>query len=205
MSSLLRLFVIGDSISVQYGPYLRDILRGMLEYDRKGGPDASLVDQFHTDSSNGGDSSLVLAYLRQRQAADPIRADYLLVNAGLHDIKRVPPEHPYQVPIEQYRQNLLGIVDAVQQTGARMIWIRTTPVDDHQHNTRSAQFHRFSADVDAYNAAADAIMGDAGVPVIDLNGFTRSLGPDLYCDHVHFHDPIRKLQAAYIAGWLANL
>jgi len=42
------------------------------------------------------------------------------------------------------------------------------------------------------------------VPVIDLNTFTLNLGADLYCDHVHYHEPIREKQAAFIAGWLAD-
>lgn len=205
-SPLPRLFVVGDSISVQYGPYLRDMLQGKFEYDRKGGAAALLVDPFQpNDSANGGDSSMVLTYLKERHATDPIRADYMLINCGLHDIKRVPPHLPYQVPIEDYRSNLRAIVSEVRRAGAKMIWARTTPVDDERHNTRSKQFHRFASDADAYNAAADAIMGEESVPMIDLHGFTRSLGSDLYCDHVHFHDPIRQLQAAYIAGWFAHL
>jgi len=43
-----------------------------------------------------------------------------------------------------------------------------------------------------------------GSPVIDLYTFTSNLGNDLYCDHVHFHDYIRRQQAAFIAGWLAG-
>ena len=40
------------------------------------------------------------------------------------------------------------------------------------------------------------------VPAVDLYGFTRTLGPDLYADHVHFHAHIQERQAAFIAGWL---
>jgi len=45
-------------------------------------------------------------------------------------------------------------------------------------------------------------------PSIDLYRFTLSLAEDvqalesLYEDHVHFTQPVRRLQAAYIAGWL---
>ena len=63
-------------------------------------------------------------------------------------------------------------------------------------------FHRFVADCLAYNDAADRVMAEAGVPSIDLFTFTRNLGPDLYCDHVHFVEPIREKQAAFIAGWV---
>lgn len=46
-------------------------------------------------------------------------------------------------------------------------------------------------------------MKQSNVPIIDLYTFTANLGTDLYCDHVHFHDPIRQKQASFIAGWLA--
>ena len=52
--------------------------------------------------------------------------------------------------------------------------------------------------------AADAIMETANVPSIDLYTFTRDLGPDLYCDHVHFSDRVRQLQGSFIAGWLVG-
>jgi hypothetical protein len=65
-------------------------------------------------------------------------------------------------------------------------------------------FFRFAADGVAYNEAADAIMARAGIPAIDLYNFTLSLGPELYCDHVHFHEAIREKQGIYIAGWLSG-
>ena len=66
------------------------------------------------------------------------------------------------------------------------------------------QIHRFAADAVAYNAAADAIMKAAGVPLIDLYSFTLKFGKEAYCDHVHFNDDVRRLQAAFIAGWLSR-
>lgn len=200
-----RLFVVGDSISMHYGPYLAQMVSGRFEYDRKGGKEAALKDQFGaTDQANGGDSSAVLAYLRMRRAHRPIEADVILINCGLHDIRRGLPELAHQVPIDQYRANLRAIIDEVRSMGAKMVWVRSTPVDDQQHNTRSQAFHRYAGDLDAYNAAADAIMAEAGVPSIDLYAFTKSLGTDVFCDHVHFRDPVRQLQAAYIAGWLSG-
>jgi len=59
---------------------------------------------------------------------------------------------------------------------------------------------RRAGDVDAYNAAADRIMAENHVPVVDLYGFTRNLGPGVYCGHVHFTEPVRQMQAGYVAG-----
>ncbi len=202
MCMLPRLFVLGDSISIQYGPHLRKMLHGKFEYDRKGGADATLGDPFHATGPNGGDSSNVLEYLLKRQSQSPIQADYIAFNCGLHDIKCDLATGAHQIPIDQYRQNLTLSLDHIMATAAEPIWIRTTPVDDQIHNSRNKLFHRFEADVERYNAVADEVMSASGVGCIDLHGFTRSLEDDLFCDHVHFADPIRKLQAAYIAGWL---
>src|SRR3954466_8909069 len=79
-----RLFVLGDSISMHYGPYLEQVLRGKWDYERKRGR-AENLDQ--GTGANGGDSNAVLAYLNERLAAGGIAADWLLLNCGLHDVK----------------------------------------------------------------------------------------------------------------------
>jgi lysophospholipase L1-like esterase len=191
------IYVIGDSISIHYGPYLEKYLRGKFAYSRKEGAEEALLNLDRPQGANGGDSSMVLAFL---QAKGDLPADWVLVNCGLHDIKTTPATGAKQVPLEQYRRNLRAIVARV---GAKMIWIRTTPCDERIHNARPGiEFYRYAADVLAYNEAADEIMATAGVPVIDLYTFTVNLGPDLYCDHVHFPEPVREKQAAFIAGWL---
>jgi hypothetical protein len=120
-------------------------------------------------------------------------------------MKTDPHSGAKQVPLAQYRENLTSIVSLVATMGTRLIWVRTTPVDDEQHNSRSKEFYRYALDVTAYNAVADEIMAAAGVPMIDLFAFTRSLGDGVFCDHVHYIEPVRKLQAAFIAGQLYAL
>ena len=69
------------------------------------------------------------------------------------------------------------------------------------------KFHRFEADIEACNEAAETIPEQHLVPIIDLPGFMNNLGPmdRLLKDHVHFRDDIVKLQATFIAGYLMNL
>ncbi len=152
--------------------------------------------------ANAGDSSMVRAFLKAKSSAGGINADLLLLNCGLHDIKTSPATGQRQVPINQYSENLEAIIQLVRELGTKLIWIRTTPCDEKTHNQRCKQFHRFAADCDAYNHAADRIMQKFHIPMIDLYSFTKNLGQDLYCDHVHFHEHIREKQAAFIAGWL---
>jgi len=199
----MKIYIIGDSISIHYGPYLEQFLRGTIEYSRKEGEEEALLDLDHPQGANGGDSSMVLSFLKASVQDGRIGADLMLINCGLHDIKTDPVSGAKQVPLEQYEKNLRGIIEVVTGTGIHMVWIRTTPCDEAVHNPPGGNgVLRFKADCAAYNAAADRIMKDAGVPCIDLHGFTANLGPDLYCDHVHFVEPVREKQAAFIAGWL---
>lgn len=197
-----KIFVVGDSISIQYGPYLEQYLDGVMGYARKEGEAEALLNLDNPQGANGGDSSMVLDYLRQMNQTVGIDADLLLVNCGLHDIKTDPETGIKQIALEQYQANIREIVSLVETMPPQLVWIRTTPCDEAIHNEAQTSFHRFAADGLAYNAAADQIIAEAGIPSIDLNTFTRNLGSDLYCDHVHFHESIRAQQGAFIAGWL---
>jgi hypothetical protein len=193
--TLPALHVVGDSISIHYGPYLQTMLTGIMTYSRKTAPDGSLDDR-----ANGGDSSMVLDYLRSLQ---PDRLfDSLLINCGLHDIKRAVTTPVLQVPLDRYEANLHQILVETRRLAAITIWVRTTPVIDERHNRLNTTFQRFGADVEAYNAAADRIMEERGITTIDLFTFTRNLGPDVYSDHVHYTTEVRMQQAAFIAGHL---
>lgn len=199
-----KLYVIGDSISIQYGPYLQHALQGVMAYARKEGEAEALLNLDNPQGANGGDSSMVLAFLRGLQRQGGLDADLLLVNCGLHDIKTNPQTGQKQVPIDRYAENLRAIVDLVTTMPPTLVWVRTTPCDERIHNQPHMAFHRFAADGDAYNQVADEMMRAAGVPILDLHTFTRNLGPDLYCDHVHFQEPVRAQQAAFLAGWLTH-
>ncbi|MCL5271325.1 MAG: SGNH/GDSL hydrolase family protein [bacterium] len=201
---LPRLMIIGDSISVQYGPYLA---RDVAAFFDLGRPDDEAASQALADldiprGSNIGDSAVVLEAIEKGAREGGLGVDVLLLNCGLHDIKTDPATGAKQVPLEQYEDNLRRVVELVGAMRTRLIWVRTTPAVETAHNKPEMTFHRYAADVRAYNAAADRIMTEAGVPEIDLYRFTVSQGPDIYCDHVHFKEEIRARQAAYIAGWL---
>lgn len=192
-------FVIGDSISIHYGPYLRTMLAG--RYDRKQGERQALIDLDKPAGGNGGDSSRVLNYLSQEREKG-VAYDILLINCGLHDIKTNPGTEAKQIPIEDYRENLRRIAALARQMANDVVWIRTTDAVEEIHNTPNVPFRRFHADVVRYNEAADHIFGDAGIPILDLYGFSRTFGNAAFCDHVHNTEEVRRQQAAFIAGFL---
>ncbi|WP_159884807.1 SGNH/GDSL hydrolase family protein [Paenibacillus puerhi] len=197
-----KLFVFGDSISIKYGPYLKGMVENSFHYDRKRGEEQALADLDNPVGANGGDSNMVLEYLKGERDRG-VRYDLLLLNCGLHDIKTQLVTGMKQVPVNQYRDNLEKIVLIARETAQTLIWVRTTDALEEIHNTRATTtFHRFHEDVVAYNAVADEIMNNQGVSMVDLYSFTRIFGASAYCDHVHFKEEIRCLQAAYIAGFL---
>ncbi|OGS21999.1 MAG: hypothetical protein A3J83_00270 [Elusimicrobia bacterium RIFOXYA2_FULL_40_6] len=184
------LFVIGDSISMHYGPYLKKMIKDKFVYSRVRG--------------NGEDSRNVLKIVaRDRNRLSKL--DVLLLNCGLHDIKINHGKTGNQVPVVTYAENLKKIISLLKKMKLATIWLRITHIDDKQHKKFSKYFDRCHKDVVKYNLVADKIMKQNKIQSIDLYSFTKKLGNDLFCDHVHFKDQIRKLQAAYIAGRIKNV
>lgn len=195
-----NVFVIGDSISIQYGPFLNDMLAGRFGYDRKSGEQEALLNLDMPLGANGGDSSRVLEYLAFEQNRG-VRYDILLINCGLHDLRTSPVDGSKQVPLDSYRSNLQQIAKLALDMANEVIWLRTTDAVAEIHNV-NMEFHRFEEDVIQYNQVADQIFESFGVSRIDLYEFTRRFGHDAFCDHVHFTEEVRRLQAAYITGYL---
>ncbi len=194
---LPSVFVIGDSISIQYGPSLEKALAGFFHYDRKRG---SLEDLDNPDGANGGDSSMVLEYLESRQKADPIRADILVINCGLHDIKMPPDRDETQISQADYARNLRKILRIADEMKFYVVWVRTTPVIDAIHNSRCKAFRRTAADVAVFNSIADELMRER--TVIDLHTFSADFGEAGFIDHVHFNEECRRAQGLFLAGAL---
>ena len=198
----MKIYLVGDSISIQYGPYLKKYLIENIQYSRKEGEEEALLDLDNPIGANGGDSSMVLTFLEAKLQTNTIEFDYLLLNCGLHDIKTDPFTNKKQVPLELYIQNLEAIINLLSKKNIKLIWIKTTPCVDKIHNFEDSTFFRFANDCMAYNNEADKIMNRSKIPMIDLYSFTKKLGENVYCDHVHFHDHVREKQASFIAGWL---
>lgn len=201
---LPKLFLIGDSISIQYGPYLQEYLNGIAELERKEDDGSAEKNLDVPTGTNGGDSRMVLAYLRKKVTDRAFKPDYVLLNCGLHDIKRDVSNTGTQVDSGAYRQNLLAIHNLLSTHGIQLIWMRTTMVIDSVHNQRSNAFKRYAADLDAFNRIADEVCAAKKIPVIDLYSLSVALGREEVIDHVHYTVPARIAQAGYIAGFLQN-
>ena len=63
----MNLYVIGDSISIHYGPYLKKQLHGVVGYARKEGEEEARLNLDNPSGANGGDSSMVFHFYKARQ------------------------------------------------------------------------------------------------------------------------------------------
>jgi hypothetical protein len=200
-----EVFLIGDSISVQYFPFLKTYMADFAVLERKTDNGQAEKNLDVPAGANGGDSRMVLEYLRTKLKNPAFKLDYLLLNCGLHDIKRDPNTDAFQVTEDNYRRNLTEIVLMLRKQKIKPVWIRTTWVVDSIHHAKLSTFKRYEADVLKYNAIADEVFRKNKIPSIDLYSFTKQLGTETFIDHVHYDEPTRTLQAAYIAGFVQKI
>lgn len=204
-AELPRVLLLGDSISIGYAPELAQQLKGKATLCRLGNLNSAMVDLENPAGANGGNSTRVLELLRTAREQGGVKADWVLLNCGLHDIKTNPRSGARQVSLEQYENNLKACLDEAKRMNLRVAWVSTTPVVDDVHNARITSFVRHAADVDAYNAVARRVMESAGMMILDLGAFSKSLIPTGYKDHVHFSPEAASKQAAFLAAELTPL
>lgn len=200
-----RIFLIGDSISIHYEPFLKEYLKGVATLESRKDISDAEANLDIPRGRNGGDSNMVLKFLEAALKNPLFQPDYLLLNCGLHDIKRSTDHFKYQVDSTAYRHNLGEICGLLKEHDIKMIWIRSTPVIDSVHNERSKSFKRFLSDIEDYNRIADEVCKKNGIPVIDLFSFSKSLGRNEVIDHVHYSVSAREKQARYISEKIKQL
>lgn len=198
-----KIVVIGDSISLGYGNFLKEMISDSYEYATKNtNTDAGNLD-FPT-GPNAGDSRMVLNYLRSLQKDGSFKADLILLNCGLHDIKTDRTTQKIMIDSQQFKSNLDTIFSLLKKMKLHVVWVNTTPVNDSIHNSKNVGFYRYNANVLEYNKIADRLCRNYKIPVIDLYGFSSKFPLSAYADHVHYKPEYAKLQAAYITGFISN-
>lgn len=204
-AELPRIMLLGDSVSLGYGSALAQQMQGKAVVFRLGDLGKAMTNLDKPTGANGGNSERVLQILNSAQQKGEAKADWLLLNCGLHDIKTNPRSGARQIPLAQYEKNLKACVDTANRMNIRVIWVTITPIVDELHNTQMARFHRYAADVDAYNEAAKRVMNEAGAPILDLYTFSKTLIPGGFKDHVHFTPDAAAKQAEFLARELTPL
>jgi lysophospholipase L1-like esterase len=177
--------LIGDSISMSYTVDVRSRLAGAANVFRA--PDNC--------RSTRQISANIETYLGE------VTWNVIHFNAGIHDLTWMDADGEVteigvgdrQVPLEAYRRNLEQIVERLSQTGAKLIWATTTPV---QQGTPL----RDPDDAIAYNAAAAEIMTRHKIAIDDLFALAEPRLTELQRpQNVHFTESGAEVLAVAVA------
>jgi len=162
-TALPRVLIIGDSISIGYTPYVKEMLAGEADVDRP------------AENCQGTKNGIG----KIDQWLGDTKWDVIHFNFGLHDLKHVDAatgknsdkeEDPHQSDVETYARNLKEITKKLKATGAKLIFATTTPYPDKVTNPL-----RRLEDVHVYNRAALKVMKKYKVKIDDLYSFALTI------------------------------
>ena len=170
--ALPRMLIIGDSISRGYTLAVRHALAGKVNV--------------HRAPANCGPTTSGLKHLDVWLGAG--KWDIITWNFGIHDRNTDP---------EVYRKNLEELANRLRVTGAKLIWVRTTPAPPSGKNNESFT----DAQCDQVNRIADEVMQANQMPEVDLYSLVKSNLPALQLpDNVHFKEPGYQLMGSNVAA-----
>lgn len=166
---LPRIILIGDSISRSYTQPVRKLLEGKANV--------------HRAPANCGPTTTGLreieGWLTEGQGEG--NWDVIIFNFGIHDRNR---------PAKEYTENLEKLLEKLQKTGAKLLWVRTTPFND-KNDPADAPLKGSHL-----NEVADKIMKKHGVPVCDLyTPFVERTKELIGEDRIHFTTEGQKVLA----------
>ena len=193
---LPRVLIIGDSISAHYLSGVRERMSGKANVIGESSMSSRFPPEtyrwsrlgprfYRSDWASKGDD--LKQYLAE---AGPF--DIVHFNNGIHNFARANPgdEKPYA---EQLRK----VVSTIRESGAVCLFANSTgTVADNTMPTQP----RFLSNCLAFNAAAEAVMKELGVPVTDIHGLIQPRIKELLsADLVHTNKEADQMMADLIA------
>ncbi len=174
---LPNVLIIGDSISIGYTPFVKELLTGKANVYR---PTLESGNNENCEGTTKGIQNIE-RWLKASGAETPMTIgaasqwDIIHFNFGLHDIKHVDPitgknsnnpKDPLQADLKQYKKNMEAIVEKLKLSGAHLIFGTTTPYPDDVEGVL-----RDPGMPVKYNRAAIKIMNQQDVMINDLYNF----------------------------------
>ena len=183
---LPNILIIGDSISMEYTPYVAEMLKNEAAVQHNKG------NAEHTDTG----------LKKLDQWLGTTKWDVIHFNWGLWDLCYHNPASKVQgnrdkvtgtltTTLEQYRKNLDQLVLRLKKTGATLIWAQTTVVPEGEAG-------RIVGDDKKYNEVAATVMKKHGIMIDDLYALTKKFPSDLFDGpgNVHYtKDGYKKIAA----------
>ena len=192
-----RVLILGDSISIGYTPFVREMLADTATVVR---PMVANGGKAENCAGTNYGKDQIERWLQLEGGA----FDVIHFNFGLHDLKHINPQtgnnsndpiHPHQAKLRNYTAQLRSITQELQASGAQLIFATTTPVPDGDLRP-----FRDPEDVVRYNAAAWGVMSDLGIPINDLYNFALPrLAEIQHPANVHFTSEGSRLLAERVA------
>ena len=170
-----NILLVGDSIRIGYDKSVKLSLEGKANV--------------YFPEENCRFATFVLRYLHEYKKLVPEgRVDILHWNAGLWDCLRLFEEEPH-TPIEVYAYYIDRICQRIRKLfpEAAVIFATSTAV---QSERMDKDFKRYNEEIEAYNAAAVAVVEKYGFAVNDLYVISRQLPDDAHSDPVHYYTPM---------------
>ncbi|MDR2755620.1 MAG: SGNH/GDSL hydrolase family protein [Planctomycetaceae bacterium] len=171
--NLPRVILIGDSISRSYTQPVRSLLAGKANVHRAPANCGSTTTGLH--EING--------WLKEGQGEG--KWDIIVFNFGIHDRNRLAKE---------YAENLEKLIEQLQKTDAKLLWVRTTPFNDKDEPTDAPLNGSLLNDV------ADKIMKEHDIPICDLyTPFIERTKELIGNDRIHFTTEGQKALAEEVS------
>jgi len=183
-----NIFLIGDSIrygstagnSPGYGVYVKEMLAGKAHV--------------YAPNENCRFVQYTQRYLHEWvKEIDRESIDVVHWNNGLWDLLHIEGDDAF-TDLDTYVHLLRRVHKRICCTfpNARVIFALNTAVIE---SLAKPDFIRYNAEIEAYNAAAAALMTELGVEINDLYAVTKDMGPDLHADWVHYNEEGSKILA----------
>ena len=192
---LPNVLIIGDSISIGYTPFVKELLKGKANVYR---PTTAEGGRLNCEGTTKG-VKLIEEWLAVNQW------EVIHFNFGLHDLKHVDdqsgknstnPDDPQQADLKTYKKNLSEIVKKLDATGSKLIFATTTPYPDKPQGPL-----RRSDQAEKYNKVALKIMKKYDIKINNLHDFVLPRMEELQLpNNVHF----KKEGSEALAKQVAN-
>ena len=191
--NLPNILIIGDSISIGYTPFVREMLKSK----------ANVLRPMLADGKLENCSGTTKGVENIDRWIGVTKWEVIHFNFGLHDIKHVDPangegsnnpKHPLQADLKQYKTNLEIIVEKLKATGAKLIFATTTPYPDKVEGPL-----RDPGMPAKYNREAVKIMNKNNIIINDLYAFMLPRMKELQLpNNVHFTEEGYKALAGKV-------
>ena len=195
---LPNVLVIGDSISIGYTQYVRQLLDGKANVIRPMRKVGTSLRNINCRDTRFGLENL------EKWLGD-LKWDVIHFNWGLHDLCYRNPQANSKsnrdkingklaVPLAEYQDNLEKLVVRLKSTGAVLVWASTTFVPE-------GEIGRFAGDEVKYNDKARLVMDKHGIAINDLHALTSTFDDTLFRSpgNVHYTKEGYQKIAAQVA------